>query len=151
MNKVKDFFNNRILVIKLVVILVGALLLVRLIDLQLVNGSEYRKQSEKKMLRETVIEAPRGEIYDRNGIVLASNKLAYDVVVYKVGLNNNELNKTLLKVINILEKNKDELYISFPMDSLNEGFYSNLQRDMICETYGLIETLTDKEILNKMP
>ena len=81
MKRIRDFFNNRILVMKLVLILVGALLVFRLIDLQIINGKEYREQSEKKMLRETVVEAPRGEIYDRNGIVLATNKLAYDVVV----------------------------------------------------------------------
>ena len=102
MKRIKEFFNNRILVIKFVLVLVGALILVRLIDLQIVNGEEYREQSEQKMLRETVIEAPRGEIYDRNGVVLATNKLAYDVVIYKVGLEDTELNKTLLRVINIL-------------------------------------------------
>ena len=148
MKKVKEFFNNRILVMKLILILVGALLILRLIDLQIVNGAEYKEQSEKKMVRETAVEAPRGEIYDRNGIVLATNKLAYDVVIYKVGLEEEELNKTLLKVINILEKNKDEAYVSFPMDSVKEGFYSESQRKTLCETYGIETTLTDIEILN---
>lgn len=147
MKKLKEFFNNRILVIKFVLILVGALLILRLVDLQIVNGEEYREQSEQKMLRETVIEAPRGEIYDRNGVVLATNKLAYDVVVYKVGLEDDELNKTLLKVINILEKNNDELYTSFPMDSIKEGFYTASQRNTICEIYGIETSLTDKQIL----
>jgi len=146
--KVKEFFNNRILVIKLVLILVGALLLLRLIDLQIINGAEYREQSEKKMVRETVVEAPRGEIYDRNGVVLATNKLAYDVVIYKVGLDNETLNKTLIKVINILEKNSDEVYVTFPMDSLKEGFYTDSQRENICEIYGIETSLTDREILN---
>ena len=146
MKQIKEFFNNRILVIKFVLILVGTLLLLRLVDLQIVNGEEYREQSEKKMLRETVIEAPRGEIYDKNGVVLATNKLAYDVVIYKVGLEDGALNKTLLKVINILEKNNDEVYTSFPMDSVREGFYTESQRKTLCETYGLETSLTDKEI-----
>lgn len=147
MKRIKEFFNNRILVIKFVLILVGALLLLRLIDLQIINGQEYREQSEKKMLRETVIEAPRGEIYDRNGIVLATNKLAYDVVIFKVGLENAELNNTLLKIINILEKNKDEVYTNFPMDSIKEGFYTKDKRISLCNTYGIENTLTDKQIL----
>ena len=150
MKKIKEFFNNRILVIKFILILVGALLILRLIDLQIVNGESYREQSEKKMLRATVVEAPRGEIYDRNGVVLATNKLAYDVVIYKVGMDDDKLNKTLLKVINILEKNKDEMYTSFPMDSLKEGFYTKEQRKKVCEIYGLEESLTDKEILTHM-
>ena len=147
MKGLREFFNNRILVIKFVLFLVGALLVVRLFNIQIVNGEEYRERSEKKMLRETVIEAPRGEIYDRNGVVLANNKLAYNVVVYKVGLENNQLNGTLLKVINILEKNKDDIYTSFPMDSLKEGFYTEDKRKNLCEVYGIDELLTDREIL----
>lgn len=148
MKRIKEFFNNRILVIKFMLVLVGALILVRLIDLQIVNGEEYREQSEQKMLRETIIEAPRGEIYDRNGVVLATNKLAYDVVIYKVGLKDTELNKTLLRVINILEKNKDEIYTDFPMDTLKEGFYSKEQRNLLCEAYDIPTSLTDRQILN---
>lgn len=147
MKGIKEFFNNRILVIKFVLVLVGALLLFRLFELQIVNGQEYRERSEQKMLRETIIEPPRGEIYDRNGVVLATNKLAYDVVMYKVGIGDNELNKTLLRVINILEKNKDEAYSGFPMDSLKEGFYTEDKRIYICKTYGIDEKLKDKEIL----
>ncbi len=147
MRRIKEFFNNRILVIKFVLILVGAVILCRLVDLQLINGNMYKEQSEKKMLRETVIEAPRGEIYDRNGIILATNKLAYDVVIYKVGLANDELNQMLHKVINILEKNNDELYTSFPMDSLKEGFYSTEQRENVCEIYGIETSLTDDQII----
>lgn len=147
MRKVKEFFNNRILVMKFVLILVGTFLLLRLIDLQVINGQEYREQSEQKMLRETKVEAPRGEVYDRNGVVLATNKLAYDVVTYKVGLSDEELNNTLLKVINILEKNKDELYNTFPMESIKEGFYTKDQKEEVCEIYELDLSLSDKEVL----
>ncbi len=147
MKRIKEFFNNRILVIKFVLVLVGAILLLRLVDLQIVNGAQYRETSEKKMLRETTIQAPRGEIYDRNGVVLATNKLAYDVVVYKVGLDNYELNKTLLKLINILEKNKDEVYTTFPMDSIKEGFYTTSDKENLCSAYDIENTLSDEQIL----
>lgn len=122
----------------------------RLIDLQLVNGAEYRELSEQKMLRETIVEAPRGEIYDRNGVVLATNKLAYDVVIYKVGLKDEELNNTLLRIVNILEKNSDEAYTTFPMDTISEGFYSKEQRNSICEEYEILAGLSDKEVLSKL-
>lgn len=147
MKRIKEFFNNRILVIKFVLVLVGAILLLRLIDLQIVNGAEYRETSEKKMLRETVIQAPRGEIYDRNGVVLATNKLAYDVVVYKVGLDNYELNNTLLKLINVLEKNKDEVYTSFPMEDIKEGFYTDSDKEKVCIAYDIETNLSDTQIL----
>ena len=150
MTSLKEFFNNRILVIKFVLVFVGALLILRLIDLQIVNGEEYKEQSQKKMLRETTVEAPRGEIYDRNGVVLATNKLAYDVVIYKVGLSNEEINKTLLKTINILEKNKDEFYTTFPMDSLKEGFYTAANKKAVCDIYDIDANLKDTEVLAYM-
>ena len=64
-----NFFENRILILKILVVIIGIVFALRLIDLQIINGASYREQSEKKMLRETTIEAPRGEIYDRNGVV----------------------------------------------------------------------------------
>ena len=118
----ETFLDNRILVIKILVAIVGIVFALRLIDLQIINGESYKEQSEQKMLRQTTIEAPRGEIYDRNGVVLATSKLAYDVEVYKVDISSEEFNKVLLKVINILEKNSDEIYTSFPMDEYK--FYS---------------------------
>lgn len=150
MKKIKELFNNRILITKFVLVLVGVVISIRLIDLQIVNGQEYREESEKKMLRETIVEAPRGEIYDRNGVVLATNKLAYDVVVYKVGLDNESLNKTLLRVINILEQNNDEIYSNFPMDTLKSGFYTQSERQTVCNTYNIDASATDSEILNSI-
>ena len=148
--KIKEFFDNRILIIKCLLFLVGLVLMIRLIDIQIVNGEEYRKESESKMLRETVIEAPRGEIYDRNGVVLATNKLGYDVVMYKVDIKEEELNKTLLKIINILEKNNDEIYSTFPMDEIKEGFYSNEYKKSVCDSYEIDVKLKNNEIINAL-
>ena len=139
-----NFFENRILMLKILVIFIGIVFAFRLIDLQIINGASYREQSEKKMLRETTIEAPRGEIYDRNGVVLATSKLAYDVEIFKVGDEN--LNNTLLKLLNILEQNKDEYTSSFPMED-NE-FHSDEDRKEICETYDIDVESTTLEILD---
>ena len=67
-----------------VVIVISVIFIATLFNLQIVNGENYREQSEKRMLRTKNITAPRGEIYDRNGVILATNKLSYDVeLVYK--------------------------------------------------------------------
>lgn len=139
------FFEDRVLIIKILVVIIGIVFAMRLINLQIINGASYREQSEKKMLRETTIEAPRGEIYDRNGVVLATSKLAYDVEIYKIGSTNEKLNRVLLKTINILEQNKDEYYSSFPME--NDKFYSDEEKKKVCRVYDIDETLTEKEVL----
>lgn len=147
--KFKEFMeNNRINIMKFMVVVVAILFILRLIDLQIVNGKTYKEESQKKMLRETVVEAPRGEIYDRNGVVLATSKLAYDAQIYKVGLNNVELNNVILKVINILKKNSDEYYTTFPME--NYEFYSSDDKNKVCNAFNLDVKLKDKEIVQKL-
>ena len=47
--------------------MVGIVLTGQLFNLQIVNGKNYREQSEKRLTRETETYAPRGEIYDRYG------------------------------------------------------------------------------------
>ncbi len=52
---------------------VFAVFLLRLWQLQILKGSYYRKQSEKNRVRVFKIPAPRGIIFDRNGIPLVKN------------------------------------------------------------------------------
>ncbi len=48
-------------------------LFLRLFQLTIVKGNYYRTLSEQNRLREIVIEAPRGEIVDRKGFIIAQN------------------------------------------------------------------------------
>jgi len=57
-------------------IVVGGLFLiltVRLFQLTVVKGSYYRRLSEENRIKEIVIEAKRGAVIDRNGVVMASS------------------------------------------------------------------------------
>ncbi len=54
-------------------------LLFGLFQAQVVRGGYYRKASEQNRIRLIRIEAPRGNIYDRNGILLATNRPSYNV------------------------------------------------------------------------
>ncbi len=48
-------------------------LFLRLFQLTIVKGGYYRSLSEQNRIREIVIEAPRGEIIDRKGFIIAKN------------------------------------------------------------------------------
>lgn len=65
--------KNKILVISYVIIGLFALFVIRLWQLQVLQGEYYRKISTENMLRIIKIPAPRGIIYDRNGIPLVKN------------------------------------------------------------------------------
>lgn len=59
---------------------------VRLIDLQVVDGSLYRTRAVDNYTNDVSIPAPRGIIYDRNGFVLARNIAAYNIVITPASL-----------------------------------------------------------------
>lgn len=62
------FFAYIILIFLFIIIL-----FLRLFQLTIVKGNYYRTLSEQNRLREIIIEAPRGEIVDRKGFVIAQS------------------------------------------------------------------------------
>ncbi len=99
------------------VYIIGIVLLIQLFKLQIVNGEEYRQTSNARLTRESTIEAARGNIEDRNENVLASTKTGYSVELYKTKSSNEELNEVILKIVNLLESNKDTYINNFPINS----------------------------------
>ncbi len=69
--------SEKISIIIYFVIIVFLLLLMRLWQLQILQGSEYRKLSEANRLRIIAIPSPRGIIFDRNGMPLVKNSPYY--------------------------------------------------------------------------
>ena len=54
--------NSRFNVLIVFVCIVGLAFIVKLYDLQIVNGESYLEQSEKRLVREVSVQGPRGEI-----------------------------------------------------------------------------------------
>ena len=111
-----DKKNVRYNILTLIVYIIGIIFLVQLFILQIVHGEEYLKKSSSRLTRETVIEAARGDILDRNGNTLAGTINEYSVDIYRSKIDNDTLNKTILKVVNVLESNKDEYKDKFPIE-----------------------------------
>ncbi|MBY6270910.1 MAG: penicillin-binding protein [Caldibacillus debilis] len=71
--KKKNFLFIRINILFLAVFLLFSLLILRLGVVQIVEGKEYKKQVERTDETSVNYSAPRGEIYDRNGVKLVYN------------------------------------------------------------------------------
>jgi signal transduction histidine kinase len=112
----KDNNSMRINILIGIVVFVGVAFIAELFSLQVVNGAEYRKQSENRLVREVKVTAPRGDIYDRYGKVIATSETSYSVNLYYTKIEKTELNKGLLRLVNILEKNGDSYNNNFPID-----------------------------------
>lgn len=122
LEKVLAFFENRILILNIIIGIISVIFIIQLFNLQILHGDEYREKSEKRMLRKETQVASRGEITDRNGVVLASNKLSFDVDLYKVKVSAKEQNEAIAKLINILLSNGDNIYSTFPVNDTLDSF-----------------------------
>lgn len=120
--------SSRLIVLALTLLLLGGILTYRIFDLQIVNGAETLEDFTLKIQKERSIASTRGNIYDRNGEVLAYNELAYNVTiedVYESGNGKNErLNDTLLKMIRIIEASGDEINSDFHIIIDEDGKYA---------------------------
>ena len=68
----------------------------RLVNLQVANGAYYREKSDSRTTRSIELAAPRGEILDRNGRAIVSNRTGYNVYILK---NKEKTAQQLNKVI----------------------------------------------------
>lgn len=58
-----------------------AILSVRLFYMQIIEGSYYREAADGNRIRTMPVQAARGVMYDRNGVLLAGSRPAYSVVI----------------------------------------------------------------------
>jgi len=124
----KANLNLRYNLLTTFVYLIGIILIIQLFRLQIVNGAEYRETSNSRLTRQSVIEAARGDIEDRDGIILATTKTGYSVELYKTKSTNQELNTVILKVINLLESNNEKYVNNFPIDSNLKFTYTSEEK-----------------------
>lgn len=130
-DKIKDKILNMILSREFVLILAVSLccgvLIHRLFSLQIVNGASYLENFQLTIRKERSIPAARGNIYDRNGRLLAYNELAYSVTiedVYESGrTKNRDINNTIYKVIRMIEESGDEVISDFEIYLDSSGNY----------------------------
>lgn len=96
----------------------------RLFQLQIINGENYLNNFQLRIRREVTIPSTRGNIYDRNGNLLAYNELAYSVTIKDVyedtSSKDRQINETISKVIDILDSNGDSITGDFNI-VLNEN------------------------------
>ncbi|MCD6323223.1 MAG: penicillin-binding protein 2 [Clostridiales bacterium] len=111
--KKATLFANRYIIILMVVIIAATAMIIRLYDMQIINGSEYSLQSSKKITHRFTLEAPRGLVYDRNGLPLAFNRESNDIYLTKAYTVDAKLNESLLLLSNIFEENNEDYLHSF--------------------------------------
>lgn len=95
------------------------IILCRLFDLQIVNGQDYLDNYTLSIRKTKTIDGTRGNIYDRDGEILATNRLAYTVQIEDNGSYNDRtqknklINETISTVIDMIVQNGDSIVDDF--------------------------------------
>ena len=74
-------FRRRALAVAVLLALMVAGMGATLYDLQINNGADYYEQSQRRVAETQTVESARGQILDRNGQVLVSNRVVYQVTL----------------------------------------------------------------------
>ena len=122
---------TRLHTLLIVCLVLFAVLLGRMVYLQLWRGDYYAKQSDGNRLRQSRILAPRGIIYDSEGKELVNNLPGYAVVLQKQSSYKPE---TLQRLSNLLQMPVEEINAKI---KASENFYepimlkNNLDQQMV--------------------
>ncbi len=84
------FLNWRDLMVYGILVSVGVIFVLRLFNLQIMNGKSYALQAESNRTETISDTAPRGIIYDRNGTILARNVASYSIVITPASLPDDD-------------------------------------------------------------
>ena len=94
--------GSRLVVLIVVFCLSSSVLIGRLFYLQIVKGEDYLENYELQIRKTKEVAATRGNIYDRNGNLLAYNKLAYSVTIedtLSTNITESDRNKLLNDIL----------------------------------------------------
>lgn len=123
------FFKSRLAVATVLFTLLFGVLLWRVFYLQIISGEEYQDNYTLRIVKERTLSSTRGNIYDRNGRLLAYNELAYSITIEDNGTysstdsKNTALNAEISQIITALEKNGDSIVNDFKINLQEDGSY----------------------------
>ena len=125
----KKFQLKRTSVLLLLFIMLSFVLIRQLYQLQIIQGEDYIDEFQTRTTKTRVLKSTRGNIYDRNNKLIASNILSYSLTFEDNGSydttreKNLTLNGVAYKVLRILADNGDSLSNTFHIKLDNDGNY----------------------------
>ena len=126
--KKNSITKKRLNTINKIIVVVLLVIFVKILFMTTIRNSHYSELANQKTYKQILVQAPRGEIKDRNGVVLAGNKPEFAVQIVadsfnKLGENEKEgPNRIAYSIINILERNGEKYTDEFPI-VIDDGKY----------------------------
>ena len=148
---------SRVVAFGLVIALLIALCVGTLYQLQILNGAAYYDASQNNNVTYPAVKAARGNILDRYGRVLVSNRECYNLVINTTRLFGDEVddpNAVILEMVNIVEDSGAEFIDDLPITKSPPFEYTEMtdfQRTLLnayFTRHGLDEDTTAVELMS---
>lgn len=149
--------TGRLFAFGLLVVALLALCVGTLYKLQIIEGAAYYEESQNKQVSEQTVTAARGNILDRYGRVLVSNRECYNLKISDTRLFSDEVedpNAVILQMINMVEAAGDKYTDDLPITKEPPFEYTNMTdiQRMLLNAYlkdkGLDEDTTAVELMS---
>ncbi|MDD5926636.1 MAG: penicillin-binding transpeptidase domain-containing protein [Firmicutes bacterium] len=149
----KKILQSRYYQLVLIITILMLALCIRLFVLTVIQEDKWAEAAVNQNTKEMVISAPRGEILDRYGKVLATNKQVFTVTFNVSGMGTNDINRSAYSLVKLLEKNGDEYVDNFPIVFSENGEFKytyDENRTKWLTSIGLSADATCEDAFNKL-
>ena len=113
----KNSKENRLIFIQVIVVAAILVIAFRLFNVMISKGDYYRDLSDNRKVKEVDELASRGNIYDRNGKILATSIPSFAIKLYKdelMALKDEKRIDLIADLVDILEEDLSLIHISEP-------------------------------------
>lgn len=101
-------FQKQYLILGALTLLILLIYILRMWHLQVLQGATYRYQSENNRIRLEDIPAPRGIIFDRNGVPLVENRPAYHLLLIREDVR--DMDQTIRELARLTGRNPTDFW-----------------------------------------
>ena len=150
----QKIISSRLIILGIIYAFMFFTLASKLYRMQIVDGEQAQNEYVQKIKKTVTTTGARGNIYDRNGELLAYNKVSYNVTITDVGYYKkaNERNCMYYRLVKILNKHGEKIEGDFliGVNDNNEFYYTtnsdSARLGFIRDMYGLksLDQLDDK-------
>ena len=109
------FLKKRDNILVLVFGVVLAFFIGRMLQMQLIQGDEYESQIYKGTIKTQTVEAARGEMTDRYGNPIVTNRVSMNLVLDKAYLPAETQNEIILQLMGLLEQSGEQWVDELPV------------------------------------
>ena len=102
--------KQKLIILLIIMALIFLALVLRLFQVEILKGDEYAARAARQQTRNTALNAQRGRIMDRNGIVLAQSGTSYRVLVNPQVIAESERVRISIEVSDVLGLDYDYVY-----------------------------------------